>query len=73
MRASVVSSLLFDPCKRINLEGLELPVGELSNRASEDITTPLFTEKRGVLIKPTAVNVYFNHMGVPILKDVRMP
>jgi oligopeptide transport system substrate-binding protein len=36
------------------------------------IMTPLFTEKRGVLIHPEFQHIYFNHMGVPILKDARM-
>lgn len=39
----------------------------------EAIMTPLFTEKRGVLVNPRVQHVYFNHMSVPILKDARMP
>lgn len=39
----------------------------------EAIMIPLFTELRGVLIRPKTENAYFNHMGVPLLKDIRIP
>ncbi|MBS1959663.1 MAG: peptide ABC transporter substrate-binding protein [Bdellovibrionales bacterium] len=38
----------------------------------EAIISPLFTELRGVLVSPKVQNIYFNHMGIPILKDVRL-
>ncbi len=39
----------------------------------EGIMMPLFSELRGVLLSPKIQNIHFNHMGVPILKDVRAP
>jgi len=37
----------------------------------EAVGTPLFTEKALVARSGTIKNVYFNHMGIPILKSAK--
>jgi oligopeptide transport system substrate-binding protein len=40
--------------------------------SEQGVVNPLFYEKSGALVRPSVKNIYFDHMGNPIFKDVQL-